>query len=443
MSDTKQRDPTRLGPGYLKLWTANVVSNLGDGIGLVAYPWLASAVTRNPLLIAAVGVAQRLPWLVFSLPAGVITDRVDRRRLIVVMDVVRTVITLAVAFVVLAAENLPSPEEVASGVTATNTGLYLVLLIATLLFGFAEVLRDNSAQTLLPAIVEPQGLEKANGRMWAAEMVTNSFVGPPLGSLLIGVLFALPFFVDAATFAVSAGLIFMLTGDFRSRRTEAPPERISWKAEIAEGFRWLWGHPLLRTLAIVLGWMNGLFNMAAATLVLFAQEVLGLDAFLFALLGTGAAIGGVVGSISAPRISRRLGSGPSLYLTLISGCVTSLLIGVTSAWPITWLMFGIGTATGMIWNVITVSLRQTIIPDHLLGRVNSVYRFFGWGTLPIGLGLGGALVWLGEVLISREFGLRLPWIITAIAYAILFMYAAPRLTTAKIEAARAEGIGEH
>jgi MFS family permease len=440
MSDTRKRDAVRLGPQYLKLWTANVVSNLGDGIGLVAYPWLASAVTRNPLLIAAVGVAQRLPWLVFSLPAGVITDRVDRRRLILVMDVIRTGITLAVGFLVLAAQDLPSPEQVASGVVATNTGLYVALLVATLLFGFAEVLRDNSAQTLLPAIVEPEGLEKANGRMWAAEMVANSFAGPPLGSLLIGVLFALPFFVDAATFAVSAGLIFMLTGDFRSRRTEAPPEKISWKREIGEGFRWLWGNPMLRTLAIVLGWMNGLFNMAAATLVLFAQEVLNLDAFLFALLGTGAAIGGVLGSITAPRISRRLGSGPSLYLTLISGCVTSLVIAATSSWPVTWLMFGIGTATGMVWNVITVSLRQTIIPDQLLGRVNSVYRFFGWGTLPIGLGLGGALVWLGEILVGREFGLRLPWFVTGVAYAILFIYAAPRLTTTKIETARTEGL---
>jgi hypothetical protein len=352
------------------------------------------------------------------------------------------VITLTVAFAVLAAENLPSPEEVAGGVTATNTGLYLVLMAATLLFGFAEVLRDNSAQTLLPAIVEPRSLEKANGRMWAAEMVANSFAGPPLGSLLIGVLFALPFFVDAATFAVSAGLVFMLTGDFRSRRTDAPSEPASWRAEMAEGFRWLWGNPLLRTLAIVLGWMNGLFNIAAATLVLFAQEVLGLDAILFALLGTGAAIGGVLGSVAAPRISRRLGSGPSLYLTLISGAVTSALIGATSAWPVTWLMFGIGTATGMVWNVITVSLRQTIIPDHLLGRVNSVYRFFGWGTLPLGLGLGGALVWIGEVLVGREFGLRLPWFVTAIAYAALFLYAAPRLTTAKIEAARTQGIAD-
>ncbi len=290
----------KLGPQYVKLWTASVISNLGDGIGFVAYPWLASAITRNPLLIALIAVAQRLPWLVFSLPAGVITDRVDRRKLIVLMDVLRAVLTLGVALVVLAENQLPSPDDVAAGVGVnTDTVLYLVLLTATLLLGFAEVLRDNAAQTILPAIVVPEGLETANGRMWAAEMVANSFAGPPLGSLLIGVMFALPFFVDAGSFAVAAGLVFLLTGNFRARRDDAG-EKVTWKTEIGEGFRWLWRHPLLRPMAIILGLLNALAMMATATFVLFAQEVLVVNAFVFAVLGTGAAIGGVVGGLVAP-----------------------------------------------------------------------------------------------------------------------------------------------
>ncbi|MBA2337541.1 MAG: MFS transporter, partial [Acidimicrobiia bacterium] len=202
MSDVTTEQPPatskpRLGRQYAKLWTASVISNLGDGIGFVAYPWLASAITRDPLLIALIAVAQRLPWLVFTLPAGVITDRVDRRRLIVVMDIVRAALTLLVAFFVLAEPDLPSPDQVTAGVVSGDTVLYVVLLLATLLLGFAEVLRDNAAQTILPAIVEPDALETANGRMWGAEMVANAFAGPPLGSLLIGAMFALPFFVDA------------------------------------------------------------------------------------------------------------------------------------------------------------------------------------------------------------------------------------------------------
>jgi len=430
-----------LGLSYWKLWTASVTSNLGDGIAQIAYPWLASAVTRDPVLIALIAVAQRLPWLLFTLPAGVITDRVDRRKIMVSMDVVRTILTLGVAAAVVASESsLPTPEEIAGGIDiATNYGLYTVLVAASLLFGFAEVLRDNAAQTILPAIVEPEGLEVANGRLWGAEMVTNSFIGPPLGSFLIAFMFALPFFVDAGTFAVAAALVFLIPGDFRTHK-DGSPGKVQWGKEISEGFRWLWHHPLLRPMAIILGVMNALGMVGFATFVLFAQEVLGVSAFVFAILGTGGAIGGIIGSIAAPKISEKLGSGTSLYITLIGGAVTSLIIGLSSIWPMVWLMTTAFTFTAVLWNVITVSLRQTIIPDRLLGRVNSVYRFFAWGMMPIGLAIGGLIVSATESAGGRELALRIPWFVAAAAFGVLFIYAAPRLTTAKIEEARTEGL---
>ena len=199
--------PTRLGASYYKLFWASVVSNLGDGMSLIAYPWLASAVTRNPLLVALVAVAQRLPWLVFTLPAGVITDRVDRRRAMIAMDALRAALTLVVAFAVLGRQgSLPGPDEVDS-VIGTRTGLYALVLLATLLLGMAEVLRDNSGQTLMPNLVHPAQLEKANGRLWSIEMVANTFLGPPLGSLLLVGAFALPFFVDAGSFFVGVVVV--------------------------------------------------------------------------------------------------------------------------------------------------------------------------------------------------------------------------------------------
>ena len=282
MSET--RNKTHLGARYWKLWTASVISNLGDGVAIIAYPWLASAVTRNGFLIALIAIAQRLPWLVFTLPAGVITDRVDRRKIMVAMDAVRTVVTLVVAFAVFVNEDvLPAPDAIADGIAvATEPLLYVTLLVASLLFGFAEVLRDNAAQTILPAIVEPEGLEKANGQMWGVEMVANSFVGPPLGSFLLGIGFALPFFLDAGTFAVAAGLVFMISGSFRTHEPGELSEKINWIGEIKEGWDWLWHHPLLRPMAIILGIMNGLFAVTMATFVLFAQEVLGVSAFTFA-----------------------------------------------------------------------------------------------------------------------------------------------------------------
>jgi MFS family permease len=446
------RKPSRvpLGMNYWKLWTASVVSNLGDGVAQIAYPWLASAVTRDPVLIALIAVAQRLPWLIFTLPAGVITDRVDRKKIMSWTSVFRTVLTgLVTVVVIVQTDMLPTPSEIVDGAAfSTNLFVYGTLLVASLLFGMAEVLFDNSAQTILPAIVEPEGLEKANGRLWGAEMVANSFVGPPLGSVMIGVAFALPFVFDMGTFAVAAVFIFLLTGAFASPTESGVAHsgkraRGSFMADIKQGVSWLWAHPLLRPMAIILGLLNGLGAVTAATFILFAQEVLGVDAFTFAILGMAGAVGGVVGSVAAPKISEKLGSGTSLYITLGGQFVLTLAIGVSSNWVVVAVLFGFFTVTAVLWNVITVSLRQTIIPDHLLGRVNSVYRFFAWGMMPIGLGIGGILVSVGQVTgLSRSMSLRLPYFVAAVAALVMFFWAAPQLTTDKIEAARAEGVAQ-
>ncbi len=440
MSETEPK--VHLGGRYWRLWTASVISNLGDGVAVIAYPWLASAVTRNGLLIALIAIAQRLPWLIFTLPAGVITDRVDRRKIMMSMDAVRTIVTLAVAWVVVVKEGaLPAPDQIEAGLEiATEPVMYSVLLVASLMFGFAEVLRDNAAQTILPAIVESEGLEKANAQMWGVEMVANSFVGPPLGSVLIAVGFALPFFFDAGTFAVAAALVFLISGNFRTHEPGELSKKIDWAGEIKEGWNWLWKHPLLKPMAIILGIMNGLFAITMATFVLFAQEVLGVSALTFALLGTGGAIGGLAATFLASKVSGRLGSGPSLYTALIAGVITTLVTGIASHWLVALAMFTVGTFTAVLWNVITVSLRQTIIPDRLLGRVNSVYRFFAWGMIPIGSAIGGLLVVGSETSMSRETALRMPWLLAAAGWAVLFFYAAPKLTTAKIESARKDGV---
>ncbi len=435
----------RLGRNYYRLFSASTISNLGDGIGVVAYPWLASAITRNPLLIALVAVVQRLPWLLFSLPAGVITDRYSRRTLMLWANAARGSITLFVAFVVLARQgNLPGPDTVADAATviSTDTMLYLLVLAATLLLGIGEVLYDNSAQTFMPSIVHPDDLEKANGRLWSVEQVANTFAGPPLAALLIAISFSLPFFVDAATFVVSAILIAGIRNS-RSPNASATPgnsERRPWKVELAEGFRWLWSNDLLRTLAIVLGLLNMLGTMSTATFVLFGQEVLGTSPTEFAILGTSGAVGGIVGGWTASAVARRIGVGPSLALTLVGGGAVTIIIGLMSWWPAVWLLLGAFMFAAVLWNVITVSFRQTVIPDHLLGRVNSVYRFFGWGMMPVGAALGGSIVVLGEQVVSREVAQRLPWLVAGTLTIALFAYAGPRLTSARFAEARAAAL---
>ncbi len=424
-----------LGASYYKLFTGTVVSNLGDGMAMVAYPWLASAVTRNPILISLVAVAQRLPWLLFTLPAGVITDRVDRRKAMVSMDVLRGAFTLIVAFGVLGAQgSLPGPDEVET-VVGTDTGLFLLILAATLLLGMAEVLRDNANQTIMPNIVKPHQLEKANGRIWSIESVMNAFVGPPLGSVLLLAAFSIPFFVDAGTFFLAAALVFLIPGTFRTERDVSKPKQ-TFRQDLSEGVRWLMGHPLLRPMAIILGVINAASMIHGATFVLFAQDVMNVGPFIFGIIGFGGAVGGLVGGWIAPKISQRLGSGTALALSVGVMTVTPLLIGLIAWWPVVIVLFGIESVFILVWNVITVSLRQTIIPADLLGRVNSVYRFFAWGMIPIGAAAGGVLVWVVERLANRDLALRSTWFAAALIYAIVFVFVRTKLTTEKMEAAR-------
>ena len=431
----------KLGKNYWRLWTAHATSNLGDGLATVAFPWLASAVTRDPFLIALITVMSRLPWLIFTLPAGVITDRFDRKKIIVAMDIAQGALALVLAGAIYLERNsLPALNNLtASTVVETNYLLYWSLVGIALLFGCAEVLRDNAGQTFLPSVVAKENLESANGKLWSAEYVMNSFVGPPLASFLLGVAVYLPFFIHSSTFFIAAGLIALIVTIPKPASEVEVKTKVNFRAEIKEGFSWLWSHSLLRPMAIILGTLNLVGSITAATFILFAQEILETSVFEFAILGTSGAIGGALGGILGPKISKKLGSGPSLYLTLISMPIMSLIIGVTSNWYIAWVMIAGTTIFAVLWNVITVSLRQSIIPTHLLGRVNSVYRFFAWGSMPIGTLIGGAIVSATELFGDRELALRMPYFVSLLLGLVVFIFAAPRLTTEKIERARAEG----
>ncbi len=427
---------------YWRVLAATASANLADGLQVVAVPWLASALTRDPVQIALVTAATRIPWLVFSLPAGAITDRFDRRLLVAWADTARTVLLLGFA-AVLALNGVAlsgSVEDAGSAPPPGNSGLLLGALYAlALLVGFAEVINDNSSQTLLPSIVPRERLEKANGRLWAAEMVTNQFIGPPLAGLLIGIGIALPFFVGGGFFALAAAIVFTIAGSFRAPAADGP--RPGLRSEIAEGFRWLWRHRLLRSLAISLGVLNGASAIATAVFVLFTQEVAGLDAPAFGLLMTSAAAGAVLGSFVGPWLSRRLRPGTALVVSIVGiGIGEGMLAVFTSFWPL-WITMGLTGILIITWNVITVSLRQSLIPDRLLGRVNSVYRFFGWGTIAIGTLLGGVLVAVLEPAVGREWALRLPFVVSAALHFALLAWAWRRISNDAI--AEATAAAEH
>ncbi|GAB2601377.1 MFS transporter [Pseudactinotalea suaedae] len=445
MTAAVERRP--LGANYRKLFGSAVSANLGDGLMAVALVWLASAVTRDPVAIAVVGVASKIPWLVFSLPAGVISDRFDRRRLVAWMDVCRVVVIAGLGLLVLRYQSgLPTPQELAAGAPEPASAPVLVtaLVVASLLLGCAEVLRDNTAQTLMPAVVRKDQLEKANGRMWAAETTMNNFVGPPLGGVLIAVALAVPFLINAGLLAVSAALVFALAGSFAPGGAAAAVRgKIDWKGEIKEGFTWLWSHRLIRSLAILLGLLNLLSNVAFITSVLYVQDVLGLyEGWQFGLVTTGFAAGAVIGSLTAERVTARLSPGTALLVSILGMGTATLLMGLLP-WAIAFWACGVAAGVFVVvWNVITVSLRQRLIPDRLLGRVNSVYRFFGWGTISLGALLGGALVAWGQELLSREWALRSVYLISGVLTLALLGYAARRVNTAQIRAAEAAAEAE-
>lgn len=430
----------RLGRNYWRLLAASTSANLGDGLMTVAVVWLASSLTRDAALIALVALGTRLPWLLFSLPAGVITDRVDRRLLVASMDAARFALVAAFGGLLLwHQDGLPTPGELAAGAPAPAhaTLLFAALCALTLLLGSAEVLRDNAAQTLLPSVVDKRDLEKANGRLWGAETAMNNFVGPPLGGAVVATAVALPFFLNAGLLALGALLVFALSGTFvpagAGRR-----EPISWRAEIGEGMRWLWRHPVLRTLALLLGIMNMLGAMALVVIVLFVQDVLGLyEGWQFGLVTTGVAAGALAGSAFADRVATRLTSGTALLVSIVVMGSAQLALGLASSALLFWAISLLSGFAIVLWNVITVSLRQRLIPDGLLGRVNSVYRFFGWGTMSIGTVLGGLLVTAGEPWLGREWALRAPFLLAGVAQLALLAYAGTRINTARIAAAEA------
>jgi MFS family permease len=410
---------------YWRLWAASTISNLGDGVAIAAFPLLAASLTRDPFLLSLLGIAQYLPWLLFSLIAGALVDRWDRRLVMWRVDVLRAVIVGGLAMLVAVDRaNLP------------------LIFAAAFVLGTAETLFDNASQAILPSLVERPLLPKANGRLYSGQIVGNQFVGPPLGGLLFAVAAATPFFLDAGSFVGAAVLVAFLPGNFRAERAStadttdagADPGATAVvreiRQDIAEGLRWLWHHRVLRTLALVLGAINLMYEAAIVVLVLFAQDVLGLGDAGYGLLISSFAVGSVVGSLTAERLIRRLGPGVTLGASLIvmGGCQAA--IGALSvAWQVGLFFVVIGFWT-VVWNVITVSLRQSIIPDALLGRVNSAYRFVGWGAIPVGSLVGG--------LLADAFGLRAPFVIGGLAMVAMAAVMAPMVNTRTIEAAQSE-----
>ena len=381
----------------------------------MAGPLLAASLTRDPILVAGLTFAQRVPWLLFPLISGALVDRLDRRRVMGYADGVRTALIGAL------------------GVAALLGWASLPLLyVIFFLMGTLETLFDNASQAIIPAVVSRDRLEPANSRLYAAEIVSNQLAGPPLGGFLFGLAVAVPFLLDAGTYAAAAALILALRGEFRPERPEgAPPTTLV--AEIGEGLRWLWNHGLIRTLAIMLGVFNMTFAATEAIFVLFAQDVLGLGSFGYGVLLTSGAVGGLIGSLTADKIIAWFGSGGALQAAVVISAVVLAVVALSESAFVVWAVFLLVGITVVVWNVITVSFRQAVVPEDIFGRVNSVYRLLGWGGISVGALLGGFL--------ARSFGLTAPFWFAAVVLATMFFITLPFVNNQTISKARQSGEG--
>jgi MFS family permease len=416
--------PERLGKAYRSLWSAATLTNIGDGIALAAGPLLIASQTRDPFIVSLAFFCEFLPSLVFGSFVGVIVDRVDRRRIIVLVNLARAGVLGVLAVTI-----------------ATGAVSIAIILGALLLMATAETFADLAATSLLPRVVPREDLGLANARLQSAYLLMNQLIGPPVGAFLFVVGMAIPFTVDAISFAFAAVVVARIVlsgspardpngvqeaspGDAPGAPAPGAPapgaaapgaEVIGgiasvWR-ELVEGFRWLMAHPPMRTLALTVVAFNVTFGAATSVLVLYAGDRLGMDSIGFGLLTTASAIGGIVGTGAYGALERRFGLANLMRGGLLIETATHLIFAVTVSPAValaTMVVFG---AHEVVWWTTSITVRQRAVPDELMGRVGGIYTVGLTGGLVIGTPIGG--------LLAKTFGITAPFWFGFIGSALL------------------------
>jgi MFS family permease len=383
-ADVEQSE--KLGRDFGKLWTASAFSNLADGIGRVAVPLIATTLTRDPLAIAALGAVAFLPWLLFGLPAGMLVDRFDRRILMALANGMRASVALVLAVM-----------------TVTGTLSIWALLMATLVFGMGETLYDNADMAIIPNIVKPKALDRANGWMQAAQITIDSFIATPIGGILFAVSLALPLWIGSAAYLIPIALALLLPlSAARPLRDASQPARP--KVSTGRAAAYLWRHRYLRSLVIFTSVVGSAFAFAQAPTILYFLDTHGVQPVAIGFVTAGIGLGALVGALVAPKLVARFGRGAVMFGANLAA---ALCLGLVWLAPeiITAVLAYAGMAMAVsIWNVPWGALRQLIIPNDIFGRVLGIIRTVTWGLFPVATIIGG--------LVAR-IDLRLPYLIAA------------------------------
>lgn len=373
MSTSSPRPRLPLGRNFGHLWSASAFTNLGDGILLAAGPLLIASLTSSPALVGGAVFVQQLPWLLFSLLSGAIADRVDKRRLIVTVNLCRA---LAMALL--------------TGAVLTDSATVVLIYAALFALGVGETLADNASSPLVVAAVRDDQLGRANARLGLAFTMGNQLAGPPLGAALFVLGSAIPLGAQALTFLLGAVLISRI-------RLDAHPEVEPGSAargilsDVVEGLRWLRSHRPLLILICGILLMNIAFMTAFATWVLYGTELLGLTEFQYGLLVTCSAIGGLAGPLAYGFVEPRIGHAGILRFAFCFEAGMFLLFAtVPPAWVVAATMVIFGTHT-MVWGAAAKTMLQRTTPAPLLARVTSVYAMANIGGAAIGAACGAVV----------------------------------------------------
>ncbi|MEQ8440180.1 MAG: MFS transporter [Ilumatobacter fluminis] len=360
----------RLGRDFDRFWAAATVSNLGDGIRLSALPLLALTLTDDARLIGLVSASSLLPWAVLGPIGGALVDRGDRRTLMISGQVFRAVLVLGLALLV-----------------AADQATVLAVIVVALGIGSAEVIVDTSSQSAVPLLVGREQLERANARLITSLIVFDEMIGLALGAVLFAAVAELPFLVDSATFLLGGVLLATVRRPLQGERTRTTTVR----TDIVDGIRFLVHHRFLRSMMVTITTSNLAGNMAFGVLVILVVDELDTDPAMYGVVLAVGAVLGLVGALTAPRLTelvgrrRLLGSlQPPLILSYLINAVA------TSAWMVS-VAFGLASFAIACFNVPAQSIRQSVIPEPLLGRVVATWRMFGMSAGPVGAVLGGVI----------------------------------------------------
>ncbi|WET81660.1 MFS transporter [Amycolatopsis sp. QT-25] len=365
----------KLGRDFWTLWSASTVSIVGDGLYLSALPLITLLYTDDPLQISLVTAASTLPWLLFGLIGGALVDRWDRLRIMWITDLARFAVVGGLALVLL-----------------TGHGSVAVLAVVAFLLATGETLYVTASQSVLPALVQrdPHQLKRANSRLFGAHLLARDFGGKPLGGALFSVAPGLPILIDAVSFAAGSALVGLIgRGERGAAGPSATVERQGLFRSVRAGMRWLWHNRLLRTLALLVAVGNMVTAAWMVLLALLARDRLGISGFGFGVLTACLGIGGALGSLVAVRCSDRFGLARTMVSVMLLEALATAGAGLAGHPVATGAMLLLMGASALVWNILTVTLRQTIVPDKLYGRVNSAFRLLAMGTAPLGAVLGG------------------------------------------------------